>query len=111
MHKSSCLCDLAAALDHRKGIPPWEQLKDLILELEFYREGLSGRPSLIVANKIDEAGAEEVCDELKRRVPGIPIFPVCAVLEEGIPELKDGLRRLVNGEELYRLNLDCLVLD
>ncbi|KAK2986100.1 hypothetical protein RJ640_003755 [Escallonia rubra] len=103
--------DLAAALDDRKGIPPWEQLRDLILELEFYREGLSGRPSLIVANKIDEAGAEEVCDELKRRVPGIPIFPVCAVLEEGIPELKDGLRRLVNGEELYRLNLDCLVLD
>ncbi|KAK3020243.1 hypothetical protein RJ639_045567 [Escallonia herrerae] len=103
--------DLAAALDDRKGIPPWEQLRDLILELEFYREGLSGRPSLIVANKIDEVGAEEVCDELKRRVPGIPIFPVCAVLEEGIPELKDGLRRLVNGEELYRLNLDCLVLD
>ncbi|GKU90920.1 hypothetical protein SLEP1_g4861 [Rubroshorea leprosula] len=24
----------AAALDGRKGVPPWEQLQDLVLELE-----------------------------------------------------------------------------
>eukprot|EP00257_Ricinus_communis_P023201 XP_015583122.1 probable GTP-binding protein OBGM, mitochondrial [Ricinus communis] len=33
--------DLVAGLDGRKGIPPWEQLKDLILELEHHQEGLS----------------------------------------------------------------------
>ncbi|PWA43592.1 GTP-binding protein Obg/CgtA [Artemisia annua] len=65
--------DLAAALDGRKGVPPWEQLRDLILELEFYDEGLSGRPALVVANKIDEAGAEEVYDELRSRVRGVNI--------------------------------------
>lgn len=103
--------DLAAALGDNKGIPPWEQLKDLILELEHYREGLSDRPSLVVANKIDEDGAEEVCEELKQRVSGVPIFPVCAVLEEGTSELKDSLRLLVNGVESYRLKLDNIMLD
>ncbi|XP_059626619.1 probable GTP-binding protein OBGM, mitochondrial [Cornus florida] len=104
--------DLAAALDGGKGIPPWEQLKDLILELEFYREGLSDRPCMVVANKIDEAGAEEVYEELKRRLSGgVPIFPVCAVLEEGIEEVKDGLRMLFSGNEPYRLRLDDIRVD
>ncbi|GFP82044.1 probable GTP-binding protein obgm mitochondrial [Phtheirospermum japonicum] len=103
--------DLAAGLDGRKGVPPWEQLKDLMLELEFYSEGLSERPSLVVANKIDEAGAEEVYKELRERVCGVPIFPVCAVLEEGVSELKEGLKKLVNGDEASGLRLDRIVLD
>ncbi|KAL2898991.1 putative GTP-binding protein OBGM mitochondrial [Bienertia sinuspersici] len=103
--------DLAAALSGRKGIPPWEQLRDLVIELEHYREGLSDRPTLVVANKIDEAGTEDVLEELQRRVTGIPIFPVCAVLEEGIPDLKAGLRELVNGGELASLRLDNILVD
>ncbi|OIT05048.1 PREDICTED: probable GTP-binding protein OBGM, mitochondrial [Nicotiana attenuata] len=102
--------DLAAALGDNKGIPPWEQLNDLVLELEYYREGLTDRPSLVVANKIDEDGAEEVYKELKHRVSGVPIFPVSAVLEEGVPELKDGLRMLISGEQSNRLQLDGIVL-
>ncbi|CAM8967134.1 unnamed protein product [Rhodiola kirilowii] len=103
--------DLAAALDGKKGIPPWEQLRDLMSELEMHQEGLTDRPSLIVANKTDEPGTEEVLEELKRRVQGVPIFPICAVLEEGVPVLKDGLRMLVNGEESYKLRLDNVDVD
>lgn len=102
--------DLAAALNGRKGIPPWEQLRDLILELEYHQDGLSNRPSLIVANKIDEEGADEVYKELKRRVQGVPIFPVCAVLGEGVADLKDGLKMLVNAETSYKLCLDQILL-
>ncbi|PKI55156.1 hypothetical protein CRG98_024447 [Punica granatum] len=103
--------DLASGLGGRKGSPPWEQLRDLILELEHHQEGLSSRPSLIVANKIDEDGAEEAYEELKRRVKGVvPVYPVCAVLEEGVPELKDGLKNLVTGRESYVLNINDIVV-
>ncbi|KAJ4845443.1 hypothetical protein Tsubulata_026309 [Turnera subulata] len=98
--------DLASGTHGRKGLPPWEQLRDLVLELEHHQEGLSARPSLVVANKIDETGAEDAYEELKRKVQGVPIYPVCAVLDEGIPDLKEGLRMLVNGEKSHRLSLD-----
>ncbi|KDP44507.1 hypothetical protein JCGZ_16340 [Jatropha curcas] len=98
--------DLVAGLEGRKGFPPWEQLKDLVLELEHHQDGLSDRPSLVVANKIDEEGAEEVYEELKERVQGVPIYPVCAVLEEGVPELKAGLRMLMDDGKLKGLSLD-----
>jgi hypothetical protein len=39
------------------------------------------------------------------------MFPVCAVLEDGIQELKTGLKGLVNGEISTRLSLDGILLD
>lgn len=103
--------DLAATLDGKMGITPWEQLRDLVLELEYHQEGLSKRPSLVVANKIDEDGAESVYEELKRRVEGVMIFPVCAVLEEGVPELKAGLRSLIAGGKQQGLDLNKIMVD
>lgn len=105
--------DLASGLDGNRGVAPWQQLRDLVMELEFHEEGLSDRSSLIVANKIDEEGADERLEELERRVKGVRIFPVCAVLEEGVAELKDGLKMLVNGggEGSERLKLENICVD
>ncbi|CAN8295120.1 unnamed protein product [Cochlearia groenlandica] len=105
--------DLASGLDGCRGVTPWQQLRDLVMELEFHEEGLSDRSSLIVANKIDENGADERLKELERRVKGVKIYPVCAVLEEGVAELKDGLRMLVNddGEGSERLKLENICVD
>ncbi|CAN7134606.1 unnamed protein product, partial [Brassica rapa subsp. narinosa] len=103
--------DLASGLDGCEGVTPWQQLRDLVMELEYHEEGLSDRSSLIVANKIDEDGADERLEELERRVRGVRIFPVCAVLEEGVDELKDGLKMLVNGEGSERLKLENISVD
>ncbi|GLJ05123.1 hypothetical protein SUGI_0011580 [Cryptomeria japonica] len=103
--------DLSASLADRKGPQPWDQLRDLVFELEQHQPGLSNRSSLIVANKIDENGAEEVLTELKQRVPSVPIFPVCAVLEEGVPELKIGLRELIEGPKIWKLELSQICVD
>ncbi|KAF3492644.1 hypothetical protein DY000_02052055 [Brassica cretica] len=105
--------DLASGLDGCEGVTPWQQLRDLVMELEYHEEGLSDRSSLIVANKIDEDGADERLEELERRVRGVRIFPVCAVLEEGVDELKNGLKMLVNGdgEGSERLKLENISVD
>ncbi|XP_020575139.1 probable GTP-binding protein OBGM, mitochondrial [Phalaenopsis equestris] len=99
------------AVEGTKGVMPWEQLRDLVLELENHKVGLSRRPSIIVANKIDEKGAEEVYEELKIRVHGVSILPVCAVLGEGVEELKVGLRKLMKGSESRYLELSNITLD
>lgn len=103
--------DLTAALEGKKGTMPWEQLRDLVLELEHHKLGLSKRPSLIVANKIDEKGAEDIYEELKVRVHGVTILPVCAVLGDGVQELKVGLRKLMEGSETRCLELSNIILD
>ncbi|KAJ7568822.1 hypothetical protein O6H91_01G049800 [Diphasiastrum complanatum] len=100
--------DLASALGDNKGISPWDQFDQLQYELEKYQIGLSNRPSLVVANKIDEDGAEEVLNELRRRLPSMQIYPVCAVLEEGINALKWGLRTLVDDPTLHATTLSQL---
>ncbi|KAJ4781733.1 GTPase obg [Rhynchospora pubera] len=103
--------DLSANLEGRKGISPWEQLHDLVVELERYKEGLSEKPSLVVANKIDEDGSDLVFEELKKRVSGVNIYPVCAVLGEGVDDVKEGIKRLMDGSEHRNLDLSKIKVD
>lgn len=82
-----------AAID---GTPPWEAFAALQQELEWHHKGLSKRPAVVVANKMDEAVSAENLAELRQRVY-LPIFPVCAVLEEDTAALIPVLRELVQG--------------
>ncbi|KAG6555418.1 hypothetical protein Mapa_002645 [Marchantia paleacea] len=91
--------DLSTGIGENPGPLPWDQIQELEFELEHYQQGLSKRPSLIVANKIDEEGAQEALQELKRRFPEKEVYPVCAVLEEGVDALKKALRALVEKSE------------
>lgn len=75
---------------------PWEQLEELQIELEMYKPGLGKRRALIVANKMDEPHAENTLEELRKRLNRrMKIVPICAVLCEGVEELKEELRTLL----------------
>ena len=78
------------------GRLPWEDLRHLRNELELYMKGLSRRPSLIVANKMDLPGAAENLELLRAEFADetIPIVPVSAATGD-TGELKEKLRAMV----------------
>lgn len=87
--------DLSASIGDNKGSHPWIQYEELKFELEMYQAGLSEKPSVIVGTKLDEQGAKEMLEEMKRRLPSAQIISVCALLEQGIHELRLALRDVV----------------
>ena len=78
------------------GRAPWDDLESLEQELELYLPGLSKRPSLIVANKMDLPEAEANLAELRQRLAGDTreIIPVSVGLG-GTGVLADRIRELV----------------
>ena len=70
------------------GRDPLEDLKTLRKELELYSPGMSSRPYVIFANKMDLPGAEENLKRLRESEPeGTDILPGCGELKEGTAEL------------------------
>ncbi|KAG9269912.1 mitochondrial ribosome-associated GTPase 2 isoform X1 [Astyanax mexicanus] len=76
---------------------PWEQLHHLEYELDQYQPGLSRRPNVIVANKMDLGGAQENLEALIGRV-GHRVIPVSALTGHGTEELVLYLRELYDGD-------------
>ncbi|GAM20326.1 hypothetical protein SAMD00019534_035010, partial [Acytostelium subglobosum LB1] len=64
---------------------PWTDYVTLVEELETYQPGLSKKPSLIIANKMDQPYAEDHLEEFKRAVGHLincPIIPVSAEMDD-----------------------------
>lgn len=76
------------------GRDPLEDLKHLRAELEMYQEGLSERPCILVANKMDLPAAAENIERLRAAEPW-PVVPVSAEIEENTDEVVRVLRPLV----------------
>jgi len=76
------------------GRDPLEDLVSLRGELELYQEGLSRRPALIVANKMDLEEAEENLRRL-RQAEDLEILPICAELGEDSAEVAQAFRALL----------------
>jgi GTPase len=77
------------------GREPWEDYRNLLNELELYDPTLLDRPRLVVANKMDEAVAEENLKKFKRRIRKTPVLPIAAAFDEGVDKFKQAIHEAV----------------
>jgi GTP-binding protein len=77
------------------GRHPWDDYKQLLAELKLYDADLAERPRLVVANKMDEAVAEENLKKFKRRLPKVKVLSMAAAFDEGIENFKKVIRKSV----------------
>ena len=88
------LLDMAGT-DGRK---PWDDYKQLLKELELYDPALLEKPRLVVANKIDEAVAEENLKLFKKKIKKISPLPISAAFDQGMDLFKQTIREAVEAE-------------
>jgi GTP-binding protein len=100
-HIMRCRClffvlDMAGS----EGRDPHDDFKALQKELGLYNASLLTVPSLVIANKMDLPTASNYLSDFKKKEPDSTIIPICAELQEGIPEVKKSLIRILHGELL-----------
>jgi GTP-binding protein len=78
---------------------PWDDYRQLLNELELYDPGMLEKPRYVVANKMDEAVAEENLKKFKRQVKKTPVLPIAAGFDQGIAEFKELIREAVEEAE------------
>ncbi|NQU39208.1 MAG: GTPase ObgE [Lentisphaerae bacterium] len=81
-----------AGIDGRK---PHEDYVKLQRELRLYREDLKRRPSLVVANKMDQPEAAELLAEFIAETGETPL-QISAMTGDGVPALRDAIFNLIN---------------
>ena len=78
------LLDMAGT-DGRK---PWDDYKQLLKELELYDPALLEKARLVVANKMDEAVAEENLKQFKKKIKKVSPLPISAAFDQGMENSK-----------------------
>jgi GTP-binding protein len=89
------LLDMAGT-DNRN---PWDDYKQLLNELGLYSEKLLDKPRIVVANKMDEAVAEDNLKKFKGKFRKVPVLPISAAFDEGMEKFKKEIRSAVEAVE------------
>ena len=89
------LLDMAGT-DNRK---PWDDYKQLLKELELYDPALLEKDRLVVANKMDEAIAEENLKQFKKKIKRVSVLPISAAFDQGLEKFKLTIREAVEAAE------------
>ncbi len=70
------------------GRDPYEDYCTINEELGQYQYRLLERPQIVVANKIDEEGAEENLKRFKEKVgDDVKVYPISAIIHEGVDQV------------------------
>jgi GTP-binding protein len=79
------------------GREPWEDFRSLQNELELYMKGLSKRPSVIIANKMDLPESADNLELLREELSSelVDIIPASAELGENLSKVITEFRELV----------------
>ncbi|MBL9175891.1 MAG: GTPase ObgE [Verrucomicrobiales bacterium] len=73
---------------------PWDDYRSLLEELALYDPALLEKSRMVVANKMDEPGAEANLKTFKRKIRKTPVLPISAAFDEGIPTFLKRIREM-----------------
>ncbi len=79
-------------VDETRPIDAYRQIR---AELEAYSPKLAAKPEILVANKMDLAGASEALADLRSELPGKQVFALSAVAGTGLRPLLEALWQAV----------------
>ncbi len=70
-----------------EGRDPYDDYVKINEKLRLYNEKLLLRPQIVVANKMDLAGAKENLEEFKKKLPDVLVVPISAYTKSNLDEL------------------------
>jgi GTP-binding protein len=82
-----------------EGRNPVEDLQNLRREIDLYDPGLSSRPWLVVANKMDLPDAKKNLEVVQQRFARLKIIPTSGAKGEGIDALKEALAATMTNDK------------
>lgn len=88
------------------GRDPLEDYEIINNEMGTYRFNLLQRPQIVVANKMDEEGAEENLERFRKAHPDLEVFPTTALIAEGLQDVLYRAADLLDVTEPFPLEQD-----
>lgn len=79
-----------------EGRNPILDYESILHELKSYDEALLKKQMVVVANKMDLENANSNLEAFKSKYPEVRVFPICALLNEGVEDLINYLGDLVS---------------
>ncbi len=89
-----------------EGRDPYDDYVKICKELEEFDPKLLKRPQIIIANKMDAKSAQENLEKFKKKVKDVEIYPVTALLNDGLEKVMTILADLLDKTEEEKLEED-----